>query len=125
MVALSDKRHEEIVRLLSEAVDSMLEATGSPQGLAVDAAVKEYAEQSDNELARVFEEEYVKAMAEATSDEPLDERRDALLRVADRINVPEVTTFANALIEAQYKRFSAVKTLQSQSERLHQKLSAE
>ena len=76
-------------------------------------------------LGRVFEEEYVKAMEAATSDEPLDERRDALLKVAERINIPEVTTFANALIEAQYNRFSAVKTFQSQSEQLHQKLSAE
>ena len=125
MATFSDQRHEEIVGLLSEAVDSMLAGIGSPQGLAVDAAVKEYAEQSDNELARVFEEEYVKAMEAATSDEPLDERRDALLRVAERINVPEVTTFANALIEAQYNRISAVKTFQSQSEQLHHKLSAQ
>ena len=122
MAVLSDERHVEIVTLLSEAVDSMLEAT--THGLAVDAAVKEYAEQSDNELARAFEEEYVKTMDAAQGDEPLDERRDALLRVAERINVPEVTAFANALIEAQYKRFSAVKTLQNQSEQLHQKLSS-
>jgi hypothetical protein len=122
MAVLSAERHAESVSLLSEAADSMLEATS--QGLAVDAAVKGYAEQSDNELARAFEEEYVKTMDAAQGDEPLDERRDALLRVTERISVPEVTAFANALIEAQDKRFSAVKTLQYQSEQLHRKLSS-
>ena len=55
----NNTRRREIVELLTEAVDSMLEITAS-RGLAVDAAVKEYAEGSDNELARVFKEEYVK-----------------------------------------------------------------
>lgn len=53
-----------------------------------------------------------------------DERREALRNVAERINVPEVTTFANAMIEAQDKSLNVVKALQSQSEQLHQKLSA-
>ena len=62
-------------------------------------------------------------MATWTSDEPLDERRDVLLSVAERMDVPEVMTFSSAMIEAQYKRYSAVKTLQSQANQLHQKLS--
>ena len=123
MAVLNDERHAGIIKLLGEAVDSLIDAIESGR-VGFDGAVKEYAEQSDNELSRAFKE-YVKAMGEATSKEPLDERRDALLNVAERINVPEVTTFAKAMIEAQYKRISVVKTLQSQSEQLHQKLSTE
>jgi len=48
-----------------------------------------------------------------------DENRAALLNVAQRINVPEVTTFVNAMIESQDQRTSVVKALQSQSEQLH------
>jgi hypothetical protein len=133
MEALNDKRHLEMVKLLSEAVDSLVDATET-RGLAFDGAVKEYAEQSDNELSQAFKE-YVKAMQmsyEWTKDGVLpldedqeryvlDERRKALLKIARQINVSEVTTFVEALIKAQDMGLSIVETLQSQAELLRQK----
>jgi hypothetical protein len=60
MEALNDKRHLEMVKLLSKAVDSFLDAIKT-RGLGFDSAVKEYTQQSDNELSQAFKE-YVKAM---------------------------------------------------------------
>jgi pilus assembly protein TadC len=45
-------------------------------------------------------------------------RRDALLALADRINVPEVTTFVQGMIEAQAARTNILEALTSQAERL-------
>ena len=133
MEALNDKRHLEMVKLLSEAVDSLIDATKT-RGLGFDGAIKEYAEQSDNELSWAFKE-YVKAMQmsyEWTKNGvlPLDEdqeryvmneRRKALLKMAEHINVPEVTTFVETIIKAQDTGLSIVETLQSQAELLRQK----
>ncbi len=129
MGALNDRRHAEMVKSLSEAVDSLINAIESGR-VGFDYAVKEYADQSDNELARTFKE-FAKEMKLGDSqpiysDDQIpdlrDERREALLKVAERINVPEVTTFAKAMIEAQDQDISVVKALQGQAEHLRQEL---
>jgi hypothetical protein len=129
MEALNDRRHAEMVKSLSEAVDSLINAIESGR-VGFDYAVKEYADQSDNELARTFKE-FAKEMKLGDSqpiysDDEIpdlrDERREALLKVAERINVPEVTTFAKAMIEAQDQDISVVKALQGQAEHLRQEL---
>jgi len=118
-----------MVKSLSEAVDSLINAIESGR-VGFDYAVKEYADQSDNELARTFKE-FAKEMKLGDSqpiysDDEIpdlrDERREALLKVAERINVPEVTTFAKAMIEAQDQDISVVKALQGQAEHLRQEL---
>jgi hypothetical protein len=129
MEALNDRRHAEMVKSLSEAVDSLINAIESGR-VGFDYAVKEYADQSDNELARTFKE-FAKEMKLGDSQpiysddeipDLIDERREALLKVAERINVPEVTTFAKAMIEAQDQDISVVKALQGQAEHLRQEL---
>jgi hypothetical protein len=51
----------------------------------------------------------------------MDERRKALLKLAEQINMPEVTTFVETIIKAQDTGLSIVKTLQNQAELLRQK----
>ena len=129
MEALKDEERIEMIRLLSEAVNSMIKGIESGR-VGFDYAVKEYADQSNNELAGAFKE-FARQMKLADSqpdynDDEIpdlrDERRDALLQVAERINVPEVTMFANAMIEAQYKSIGVINALKGQAEQLRQKL---
>jgi len=133
MATLNNEKQVEIIKSLSEAAELMIDAIKSGR-VGFDYAIKEYADQSNNELSTAFKE-FIKEMKMGDS-QPIyndgdevpdlrDERREALRNVAKRIDVPEVSTFVNAMIEAQDKQFSVVKTLQSQSEQLHQKLSTE
>jgi|GEM_PF-2159608 len=132
METLNNGKNTEMVKFLSGMVDSMIDAIKSGR-VGFDYAVKEYTDQSDNELSSAFKG-FVKEMKMGDSqpifgdDDEIpdlrDERRAALQNVAERINVPEVTTFVNAMIESQDKSLNVVKALQSQSEQLHQTLSA-
>lgn len=131
MAPFNNKRRTEIIKLLSEAVDSLINTIESGRA-GFDYAVKEYADQSDNELASAFRE-FVKAMklgdrqpiySEDEIPDLRDERREALLNVAEHINVPEVTTFVKAMIEAQDEGISVVKALHGQAGQLRQKLSS-
>jgi hypothetical protein len=132
MGAVTDARRAEIVRLLSDAVDSLLDAVGSGR-LGFDYAVKEYVETSDNELSRAFRQ-YVQALdlgdeterieSDAESARSKEVRREVLLSIAHHFNVPEVTALVAALLESQDKELSLVKTLEGQAEQLHQALSS-
>ena len=114
-------RQSDIVRSLSEAVNSMIDTVGSGR-FGFDYAIREYAHQAHGELALAFEE-YVQAMG--VGGVPLGAmpnsesvRRDALCALADRVNVPEVTAFTQAMIEAQDTRSSLLDALKSQAEQL-------
>lgn len=121
-------KHIEIITLLNEALNALIDAIESGR-VGFDYAVKEYADQADNELASAFQA-FVKEMKLADrqpiygDDDEIpnlsDARRDALQHVAQRINVPEVTRFVQAMIEAQDQGLSVVKTLKSQAEQLRQ-----
>ncbi|TFG45016.1 MAG: hypothetical protein E4H40_08755 [Candidatus Brocadiia bacterium] len=131
MKAVNNDRRTEIVTLLSGAVDSLADAVASGR-LGFDYAVKEYVEQSDNELSRVLQE-YVQALQ--LGDEPKrisseDEsrsreevRRAILGKLARHFDVPEVTAFVDAVLESQDKRLSIVRTLDDQAAKLRQLLS--
>ena len=120
------ERRAEIVQLLSQAIDSIADAVGSGR-LGFDYAVKEYVEQSENELASAFKE-YVRALnigneIERTSSKEKGQRakeirRQVLLQIADRFDVPELRTFVAALLESQDKELSLIKTLHNQAEQL-------
>lgn len=121
-----DIRQAEIVNSLRQAVNFIIEAVGSGR-LGFDYAVKEYAQQSQGELAPAFQE-YVRAMEmgnESQRDISAEAvphwegvRRTALLALANRLNVPEVTRFAQAMIEAQDTHSSVLQALKSQAEQL-------
>ena len=49
--------------------------------------------------------------------------REALLRVAEQVDVPEVTDFIEAVIKAQDEHLSIGETLERQAEHLRQKAS--
>jgi hypothetical protein len=111
--------NEQVVEYLVDAVDSFADAVGSGR-LGFDYAVKEYVEQTDNELSRAFAG-YVEAMVtgpEAGQSND-DVRRSALLRIARQFNSPEVTAFVDALIESMDKRLSLVPILERQARQLH------
>ena len=126
MGAMNDKRRAQIVQLLSQAVDYIADAVGSGR-LGFDYAVKEYVEQSENELAAAFEE-YVRALGmgnetQRTSSEEESRRAKEIRRqvpssIADHFDMPEVRTFVAALLESQDKELSIVKTLYDQAEQL-------
>lgn len=121
-------KHAEMITLLSEALDALIDAIESGR-VGFDYAVKEYADQADNELASAFQA-FVREMKLADrqpiygDDDEIpvfnDARREALQHVAQRINVPEVTRFVQAMIEAQDQGLSVVKALRSQAEQLRQ-----
>ena len=132
MATFSDNSHREMVKFLNEAIDFMIEAIKSGR-VGFDYAIKEYVDQADNELSVAFEG-FVQDMKLGDS-QPVyndgdeipdlnDERRVALRKIADRLNVPEVTAFVETMIEAQDKRFNVVNTLQGQSDQLHRILPA-
>ena len=128
MGAANPERRAEILQLLSEAADSLLDAVGSGR-LGFDYAVKEYVEQSDNELSRAFQE-YVQALGlgdeiSRTSTEEESRRHEEIRRVelrklARHFDVPEVSAFVEALLESQDKRLSLRRTLEKQAAQLRQ-----
>ena len=129
---MNDVNHAEIIRLLCEAVDTLIDSIGSGR-LGFDHAVMEYVETFDNMFSRALQD-YVKAieacnetqqrLSEAEKDPHRIEevRREVLHKIAKALNVPEVTAFVVAVLESQDKHVSLVKTLQGQSAQLHRAL---
>jgi tight adherence protein C len=111
MGTLRAKGQAEIVKLLLEALDSLITLVES--GFGLDHAMYHYAQQSDNELSRAF-----KGVLEEIQSGVL--RREAVRNMAQRLNVPQVTAFVNAIIQADQEGTSLLETLKSQSEQLRQ-----
>jgi hypothetical protein len=121
-----DTRQSDIVRALSEAVNLMIDTVSSGQ-FGFDYAASKYAKQAHGELALAFQDYWqaIETGFESLRDPSTDARpnledvrRDALLALADRINVPEVTTFVQGMIEAQDAHSDVREALRSQAERL-------
>jgi hypothetical protein len=121
-----DTRQSDIVRALSEAVNLMIDTVSSGQ-FGFDYAASKYAKQAHGELALAFQDYWqaIETGFESLRDPSTDARpnledvrRDALLALADRINVPKVTTFVQGMIEAQDAHSDVREALRSQAERL-------
>jgi len=119
-------RQSDIVKSLSEALNMMIDTVSSGQ-FGFDYAASEYAKHADGELALAFQDYWqaIETGVESLHDPSTEVRpnlenvrRDALLALSDRINVPEVTTFVQGMIEAQAARTNILEALTSQAERL-------
>ena len=103
------KRQKEIVRSLPDALDLLTICVEA--GLGFDAAMAKVAEKWDNELclafSRVIQELQLGKL-----------RREALREMADRIEVPDVSTFVAAIIQADQLGVSIARVLRIQSEQM-------
>jgi pilus assembly protein TadC len=104
-------RQKEIVASLLDAMDSL--ATDLEAGLKFDEAISRWVKASDNALSHAFDE----MMQEVQSGK---KRREALMNAAKRLDVPKVTTFANALIQADEQNISMAETLRTLSMQMRQ-----
>ncbi len=103
------RRQDEIVKALPDALDLLTISVEA--GLPFDGAMQRVAEKWDNEISRAFQ----RLLAEMRVGKA---RRDALRDMSDRIDVPDVTSFVAALIQADTLGISIAKVLRIQSEQM-------
>jgi tight adherence protein C len=102
-------RKTEILKAMPDALDLLTISVEA--GLGFDAAMSKVNEKWDNELSRGFG----RAIAEMRMGQS---RRDALRAMAARMDVPEVTAFIAAVIQADQLGVSIAKVLRIQSEQM-------
>lgn len=102
-------RKSKILRALPDALDLLTISVEA--GLGFDAAVKKVTEKWYNELSQAF----VRVLAEIQVGRS---RRDALREMADRAEVPELTAFVAAIIQADQLGVSLARVLRIQSEQM-------
>ncbi len=95
------ERQKEIVKSLPGVLDSLADTVES--GFGFDYAVFTLAKEQDNELARALGGMMQEIQSEIESLEAAGQalagvRRRALLNMARRVDVPDVTTFANVVL---------------------------
>jgi len=103
------RRQQEVIRTLPDALDLLTISVEA--GLPFDGAMQRVAEKWDNEISRAFER-MLNEMRMGKS------RREALRNMASRIEVPDVTSFVAALVQADQLGISIAKVLRSQSEQM-------
>jgi 2-isopropylmalate synthase len=103
------EKQGKIIEYLLDAINSL--AATVEAGSGFDYAIYQYTQQADNELARAFEN----VLQEVQSGV---RRREALRNMAKHINVPEVTTFVNTVIQADEQGISILETLKQQADQL-------
>lgn len=103
------KRKKEVQRALPDALD-LLSITVEA-GLGFDAAIHKVTTKWNNTLTHEFE----RYLAEMRVGKP---RREALRDLSTRLDVPDVTSFIAAVIQADQLGASITKTLQIQSEQM-------
>jgi tight adherence protein C len=103
------KRQEEIVKALPDALDLMTICVEA--GLGFDTAMGKVYEKWDNDLARAF--------GRVLQEIQLGKlRREALRDMSYRMDVPDVTAFTGAIIQADQLGVSISKILRVQSEQM-------
>ena len=106
------RRQHEIQRSLPDAMDLLTISVEA--GLGFDAAMSRVTEKWDNELARAF--------ARVNAEVRLGKlRREALRDMANRADVPDLTNFIAAVIQADQLGVSIAKVLRIQSEQMRVK----
>jgi len=106
------KRQQEILRALPDALDLLticLEA-----GLGFDASMAKVAEKWDNELSQAFNRTVQEMQLGKL-------RREAMRNMADSMDVPDVTTFVAAIIQADHLGVSMAKVMRIQSDTMRVK----
>lgn len=103
------KRQEAIRKYMPDALDLLTICVEA--GLGFDAAMARVADKWDNELSRSF--------GRAIQEMRLGKlRREALKDMADRVDIPEMTSFVAALIQSEQLGVSLSKVLHIQSDQM-------
>lgn len=103
------RRQDEVVKTLPDALDLLTISVEA--GLPFDGAMQRVAEKWDNEISKAFAR-LLNEMRVGKS------RRDALRDMSERIDVPDVTSFVAALVQADQLGISIAKVLRIQSEQM-------
>jgi tight adherence protein C len=103
------RRQSDIIRALPDALDLLTICVEA--GLGFDAAMAKVAEKWNNELSLAFN----RVLQEIQLGKA---RREALREMADRIEIPDVSTFVAAVIQASQLGVSLARVLRIQSDQL-------
>ena len=104
-----NRRQNEIRKAMPDALDLLTICVEA--GLGFDAAMSKVAEKWDNELSLAF----ARTIREIQLGKP---NRDALRDMADRLGIPEVTSFIAAVLQSQTLGVSMAKVLRIQSDQM-------
>jgi tight adherence protein C len=104
-----NKRKKEIIKSLPDAMDLLTITVEA--GMGFDGALQKVAEKWSNELSKAFGK-VVQEMRLGVI------RRDALRNMANNMDVPDVTSFTAAIIQADQLGVSIAKILRVQSEQM-------
>ncbi|GAB4419780.1 MAG: type II secretion system F family protein [Anaerolineales bacterium] len=105
-------RQKEIRKAMPDALDLLTICVEA--GLGFDAAMSKVSEKWENQLSLAF----ARAIREMQLGKP---RRDALRDMADRIGLPEMTSFVAAVIQSESLGVSMAKVLRIQSDQMRMK----
>ena len=106
------RRQKEIRKAMPDALDLLTICVEA--GLGFDAAMSKVSEKWDNELSLAF--------ARAIREIQLGKvRRDALRDMADRLGIPEMTSFVAAIVQSEQLGVSMAKVLRIQSDQMRVK----
>lgn len=106
------KRQSEVTKALPDALDLLTICVEA--GLGFDAAMQKVAEKWDNELSRAF----MRTVQEMQLGKL---RREALRSMAESVDVPDMTTFTAAIIQADQLGVSMAKVMRIQSDTMRLK----
>ena len=107
--SMKDRRQQAVVKKLPDALDLMTICVDA--GLTFNAAIQKVDEKWDDELAREFGRVIYEMQLGKT-------RRAALKDMSDRLDVPDVTSFIAAVLQAEQLGVGIGKVLRIQSEQM-------
>jgi len=108
----TSRRQREIRRSMPDALDLLTICVEA--GLSFDGAMARVVEKWDNELSR----EFMRVLQEIQLGKL---RRDALRSMSNRIEIPEVSTFIAAIVQAEELGVSIAKVLRIQAEEMRRR----